>query len=148
MRPAGVPALSPLDHLVLFQPGRRRRDMPLWWRVYRRWLRPGFVHCMVLSYDPDGDAWVVVDPLIGGIQVRALKGGSVTCADLLRQYPHTAWVVVRRRRDLFADRWRWALTCVSVTKAVIGEGGNAWTPWQLYRRLVSQGFQHGQEERA
>lgn len=100
-------------------------------------MREGFGHCLVLFYDPDGDAWCVLDPVFGGIQARALAAPTFTSHRIMSQYPHTHWAIVRRDRYDCPPLVRGPLTCVSTVKAVLGLGGNSWTPYQLWRQVVA-----------
>lgn len=130
--------LSPVDCIVLFQPARDWPPgaCPWWWRFARRFMAPGFGHCLVLYYDPDGDAFCVIDPVFGGIQAQALSAATFTVQDIVRQVgPVSHWAVVRRNRHGNPLVVRGPLTCVSVTKAVLGLAGRSWTPYQLWRQI-------------
>jgi len=118
--------------LVIFQ-AERPWPAPRWWRIARRFIHPQFRHVLVLFYDPDGDAWCVLDPVYGGIQARALSARRLTLQALLAQYPATHWALVPRDRHQCPSLVRGPLTCVSVVKAVLGLGGRSWTPYQLWR---------------
>ena len=137
-------ALSPVDCLVIFQ-GERPWHAPRWWRAIRPWFHPQFRHVLVVFYDPDGDAWCIVDPVYGGIQARAMSACRLTLHDLQRQYPATHWALVRRDRTVCPRVVRGPLTCVSVVKAVLGLGGRSWTPWQLWRQVIAlPGVEYGE----
>lgn len=135
MRPSLT--LSPVDVLVLFQPALDWDGMPLWWRVAKRWLRPGYGHVMCLFYDPDGDAFCVINPTLSGMQARAFSARTLSVQTLLREYPATAWRLVRRDRSDGVQTVRGLVTCVSVVKSVLGLGGRSWTPWQLLQQIDS-----------
>jgi hypothetical protein len=122
--------------LVIFQPGHDWPGAPWWWRIAKRYMQPGFGHVMVCFYDPDGDAWCIIDPVYGGIQARAIAcGGRLLTGRILADYPGTAWAVIRRDRAVCPPLVRGPLTCVSVVKAVLGLGGRSWTPWQLHQQI-------------
>lgn len=127
--------LSPVDAVVIFQPGHAWPGAPWWWRIIKRWFKPGYGHVLVLYYDPDGDAWLVLNPVYGGIQARAIAGSRTLTGHVLKDYPGTTWRMVRRDRAICPPLVRGPLTCVSVVKAVLGMGGRAWTPWQLCRAI-------------
>src|SRR5687767_4465568 len=113
--------LSPVDCLVIWQPGERDwPGCPWWWKLVRRWLQPGFGHVLVMFYDPDGDAWLILNPVFGGIQARAIAGSQrALTGPILSQYPGTCWALVRRDRAVCPPLIRGPLTCVSVVKAVL-----------------------------
>ena len=108
-------------------------------------MAPGFGHCLVLFYDPDGDAFLVLDPVFGGIQARAIAARTLTLFKIMRQYPASHWAIVRRDRYDCPPLVRGPLTCVSVCKAVLGLGGRSWTPYQLWRQVTAlPGVAHGE----
>ncbi len=138
--------LSPVDAVVLWQPARYwpPGTCPWWWNMARRFMQPGFGHCLVLFYDPDGDAYCVLDPVFGGVQARAISAATLTLRSLIRQYPASHWAIVRRDRHDCPPLVRGPLTCVSVAKAVLGLGGRSWTPYQLWRQVTAiPGVMHG-----
>ena len=140
--------LSPVDALVIFQ-AERPWPAPRWWRIVRRLFPREFRHVLVLFYDPDGDAWCVLDPVYGGIQARALCARRLTLQALLAQYPATHWALVPRDRHLMPRIVRGPVTCVSVVKAVLGLGGRSWTPYQLWRQVTAlPGVERGAVEGA
>lgn len=150
MRPS-LP-LTPVDCLVIWQPSQDWPGCPLWYRLVKWCLKPGFGHVLVLFYDPPGDAWCVINPVYGAIQAQAISAPPLTLQWLLAEYPGTTWASVRRDRYACPRIIRGPLTCVSVVKAVLGIGGWSWTPYQLYRQLHRQALheqaQVAQAERA
>jgi hypothetical protein len=104
-----------------------------WLRI----LKPGFRHCYVLLHD--GERWTSVDPLshVTDISVHhhvapdfdlpgwlAARGNKVVRAPL--------------RRDVTKAAPFMLFTCVEAVKRILGiHRRNIFTPWQLYRHLVS-----------
>lgn len=106
-------------------------------------MRPGYHHVMAMFYDPDGDAWLVLDPIFGGLQCRALTDSPSLTVQLLAAYPCTAWAMVRLDRHAYPVCTRGPLTCVSVVKALLGLRGWSLTPYQLYRQIEALGWPVG-----
>lgn len=127
--------LSPVDILVVWQPSHDYPAQPWWWSMAKRWLKPGYGHVLCMFHDPDGDAWVVINPVFEGIQARAFSARTLSVQDLVAEYPATAWRLVARDRSGGVPTVRGLMTCVSVVKSVLGLGGAAWTPWQLLQQI-------------
>jgi hypothetical protein len=126
--------LPPVDYLLIWRPAQP--GGPWWWRLAKRWLDPAHGHITLVFFDAGGNAWVVIDPLFGGIEIGALPS-SLTVRQVLAYYPdRTAMAFLpRRTRDHRGHRTPSLLTCVAVVKSITGMGGWSWTPLQLYRQI-------------
>jgi hypothetical protein len=114
--------------------GRRR-----WWD---RFLKPGFRHVFVMSYDIHRDLWLTVD--WGTNRVEICLMGEAELINL---------VAFVRRHDIEAYRLPigkpsngnlprfpfWPFWCTDAVKHITGIRSWAITPWQLRQHLVSIG---------
>ena len=99
-----------------------------------RWLRPGFRHCFVAV--PDGDAWLVLDPLAHRLHLA--HGGCGPAAAVAAHYRARGLValVVRRHEPPRRAAPLAAFTCVETVKRVLGLHRRwIFTPYQLFRYL-------------
>lgn len=115
--------------LVIFL-GKDMVDGPAWWA---RWLSPGFAHCFVVVESQglgvrlegqNGIAHItVVGPfsdVAGCWEKRAIVVEASIDGDAIIHSP-------------LAER-----TCVGLIKSVLGVRERVFTPWQLYKYLVSE----------
>lgn len=134
MRP--LVELGPVDFVVIWQPASADPSLPWWWRrLVVPLLEPGFAHVLVIQADYDGGSWVVLDPLFGGLRLRSLPL-TVTCAQLLGEYPGTTWACLSSDRRTYPQRVRWGLTCVAAVAAVLALHRTPLTPFALYRHIA------------
>lgn len=101
-----------------------------------RLLRPGFRHCFCLLRE--ADAWLVCDPLKGGLVLEILPGWptEALAGHYLATGRHVA-VGTARRGGAVAGTGLRLLSCVEVVKRAIGvAAAGVLTPRQLFRRLV------------
>ncbi|MGF1475206.1 MAG: hypothetical protein ACFB6S_06535 [Geminicoccaceae bacterium] len=105
---------------------------------FLRWLRPGFRHCFVLVQDSEG--WICCDWIKGRLVVDFL--GHHDLAFLVTHYVRQGCRVVptvASAHNAAPAAWPRALSCVEVTKQVIGISSCfPITPLGLYRHLVEQ----------
>lgn len=101
-----------------------------------RFLRRGFRHCFVLLQQ--GDAWVSVEPLLGGIEVLVHEHSARF--NLPGHLARAGFTVVPVGLLSAPGKIRIPMvcTCVEVVQRVIGvRRAFLLTPWQLYRFLIS-----------
>ena len=127
------PAHELVDWHVIFDGGSGCQFGPAHWLTY---LRPGFRHVYCARYD--GGRWTVLESMTGAVRVWTLPCVPGYDFPDWRASEGATVVRLRRWREPHHFRMRGILTCVSLTKFLLGVG--AWwivTPWQLYRHLVA-----------
>lgn len=104
-----------------------------WWHPF---CEPGFSHVLAFGYVRGG--WVVIDPLVGHIDVRVAIGSET---DLLIGALKVAGGRILRCDRVIRHSWRprGPVYCVTVVKHLLGVRGFAVTPRQLHDALIAQG---------
>lgn len=125
-------ALERIDEwFVAFKPSVR----PFWWM---RFLNPSFQHCLAFAYDPHGQAWIVVDPVMDGMFVRVLPDDLVGA--YITALKQDGAVILRAEvQKTPVTRPRFALSCVTVISLLLGLNSAAQTPYRLYCALLKRG---------
>jgi hypothetical protein len=102
-----------------------------------RSLKRGFRHCFVALQH--GRGWLVCDSLKGHMELTLLE--LPTSFDLGKAYADQGHCVLLGRTGSLAQPPSFGLaplTCVSVVKRLLAvRAGHVWTPWQLFRHLLS-----------
>ena len=115
-----------MNAVVVFL-GEELVDNPAW---YTRWLKPGFIHCLVLV-ESKGQ-WIKIEGQNGMVCI-ALAGSFNNVA---KHYSNQGATVVVTNVDVNLMFPLVERTCVGLTKAVLGIRSWALTPWQLYQHLT------------
>lgn len=106
-----------------------------WWDVF---TRPGWRHVLMFGYHAAAGAWVVIDPLWGGVVVDLLSQEEFAC--FLTAIAPRLTACLRARpasgRSLLPRIGGW---CVPVVSSVLGMPPGALTPRGLYRQLIRRG---------
>ncbi|MBU6235264.1 MAG: hypothetical protein KGQ41_05420 [Alphaproteobacteria bacterium] len=105
----------------------------VWWL---RFLKAGFRHCFAIVREEHG--WLVIDPLLHKMDVlTASQDPAFDMPQWLRARGYRvvkATVSAPPMRALYPAPF----TCVEAVKRLIGlQAWAVFTPWQLYRRLLS-----------
>ncbi|MCB1537778.1 MAG: hypothetical protein H6865_05275 [Rhodospirillales bacterium] len=105
-----------------------------------RLLRPGFRHCFALMRvsGQRGGQWLFVDSMLHRLEVRGCD--FPVDFDMPRHLRAQGYRVIRAPRLDPAPRFAGIrpFTCVEAMKRLIGlDARFVFTPWQLYRHLVS-----------
>lgn len=107
---------------------------PLWWRLLRRCLRPGFRHCF--AFGPTEHGWVAVEWCFSGLHVDTIP--QAVADGWLREAPAMGWTVLRTSARPCV-RVRVAPTCAAALAALLGMARTPWLPATLYRHLLASG---------
>ena len=103
------------------------------------WLKPGFRHCYCLVRAERG--WILIDPLLQNLRVSWLD--LPNDFDPVEHYIRSGRIVISGfGRDLHPTTgFVRLITCVEIVKRTLGLGHvRAWTPYQLHRFLLSNGW--------
>jgi hypothetical protein len=106
----------------------------VWWlRLVLRFLKPGFKHCQVFV-PGDGARAIVINGAANQLFVYQSHPGLLMESILAQGLTYLAVPLRVNDKPSLCG----LLTCVSVVKQVLGVGGWAITPWQLYKHLHRQ----------
>lgn len=109
-------------------------ERPRWWR---RFLRPGFRHCLALLETAMPDHWIEVDPLahMTGVRLWWPFDHKHIAVNIIPRATAAVEIDVPDEAPKIA-RWLWPATCVETVKRIVGLRDYwAITPYQLFRRL-------------
>lgn len=107
----------------------------LWWH---RFAREGFRHCFMFAYDTVGERWIVFDPLVDGVYLRALPSRGLD--RVIEEIWRLNGTVLRAKcRGHAIRRPRLFATCVTQIVHILGLKGCAVWPHGLYRMLLRHG---------
>lgn len=112
--------------------------------AWLRFLRPGFRHCFAVV-QADG-AWVIVDPLSHYTALRVVPElAGWQPEPWFRHLGMTVVATEGREPPHRLAPWR-PYTCVEAVKRVLGlRLPGVFTPWQLYRALLTEKNPHREE---
>lgn len=101
----------------------------------RRFFKKGFRHVWAFAYDEPADIWLVFDPGLDGILIRATKKASKIMA---RAYVEGPVLRIEIENQMLI-RSRFFTTCVSQVCQLLGMNLFVHTPWRLFCALKHRG---------
>ena len=125
-----------IAYVAFTEPVKKR-----WWG---RLLRKGYRHCFVFRPDPATLAYIATNATAEGYLEPMIFHGREEVLLFCRRMQATEVLAVPVRGS-HVPALRGALTCVSITKAVLRVHSWAITPWQLRQYLVGISNGHGHE---
>ena len=114
------------------------RDEPLYW--FDRFLHRGFMHVMCFGYSTPAKAWIVYDPALDGVDLRAIPHGEAMAKFYQDLIENRATIIRVRTGDGVAPwRHRFFFTCVTGVKQIVRSRSGALRPLALLRDLIAEG---------
>lgn len=104
----------------------------------RRLLKPGFRHVWAFTFDPKAGVWLVFDPSLNNIVLRAFRPKDF--APFIRKAVTEGPVIAVPVQTIPLRKARLFMTCVSQVAHLIGHDLFLATPYQLFCQLRRLGY--------